>query len=52
MWDELDAGLKTVSIKTFRARLREKFTSNYQIKQLNNYIFSCMYVLVLLFVNQ
>ena len=29
VWNSLDAELKTLSIKTFKARLKEKFVSNY-----------------------
>ena len=29
IWDEIDKDLKTLSMKTFKAKLREKFILNY-----------------------
>ena len=29
VWNSLDAELKTLSIKTFKGRMKEKFVSNY-----------------------
>ena len=42
MWNALDADLKTLSFKTFKARLKENFTVNYEIKQLNKHLYSLL----------
>ena len=44
VWNALDADLKTLSFRTFKARLKENFTLNYQIKQLNKHL--CLVLIV------
>ena len=44
VWNAFDADLKTLSFKTFEARLKENFTLNYKSKQLNKHLCLVLFV--------